>query len=267
MDDNLEINENEMKLILKKANDIKKQKSKEKMQKLADKKTIMENNLKQSLLKTPIIKKIDAISFLNELEDNSVDLLITDPPYSTDVSDINSFAKEWVELALKKIKQNGRAFICIGAYPKELNAYTNVLLNQNKFILDNPIIWTYKNALGITPKMKYNLNYQVILHLYSKNSSELDNGITNEMFSVMEINAPDGRLGDRYHTWQKPIILAERLIRHSSKGLNENSLIVDCFACTGTFLLAAGQQNYNAIGCDINDDNIAIAKQRGVKYE
>ena len=144
--------------------------------------------------------------------------MITDPPYSTDIADIDGFARSWVELALSKVKTSGRAFICIGAYPKELNAYLSILLNQDAFIVDNPLIWAYKNTLGVTPKMKYNLNYQVILHLYSQQSAPLDTSITTEMWSVQEINAPDGRQGDRYHTWQKPDKLAMQLIRALHKG-------------------------------------------------
>lgn len=250
--------------ILKKARELQKSKKEEKQKKLLEMKLKKENNLKSEIKQQPFIEKKDAVSFLNTFEDNSIDLLITDPPYSTDVENIEEFSKQWLEVALNKIKPNGRGYICIGGYPKELNAYFNVLLKQNKFIVDNPLIWTYKNTLGQTPKMKYNLNYQVVLHLYSKDSPELNKGITNEMFSVMEINAPDGRQGDRYHTWQKPIELGERLIRHSDYGLDENSIIVDCFACTGTFLLAAGKQGYKSYGCDINDENIDIAVQRGV---
>jgi DNA modification methylase len=208
----------------------------------------------------PTVYHLDCNIFLNTLDDDSIDLLITDPPYSTDIKDINEFANSWVNLALSKVKTNGRAYICIGGYPKEINAYLNILLKQNKFIVDNPLIWSYKNTLGITPKMKYNLNYQVILHLYSETSKELDTSITSEMWNVMEINAPDGRLGNRYHTWQKPDELALRLIKHSTK---ENDLIIDCFACTGTFLLMGSKLNRNCKGCDIDINNLQIAKERG----
>ena len=202
----------------------------------------------------------DAVTYLNSFEDNSIDLLITDPPYATDVEDIYSFTKEWIEVALKKVKKGGRAYICSGAYPNEIQAFLSVLISQDKFIVDNPLIWTYRNTLGVTPKMKYNLNYQLVWHLYSNESAELDTSITNEMFSVQDINAPDGRIGNRLHTWQKPDELANRLIRHGSK---EGDLVVDCFACTGTFLIAAAKFNRIAKGCDISKDNLTIAKQRG----
>ena len=238
---------------------------KDKQEKLEIKK---QNNLliqkKEVEKNRPVIYLQDCKNFLNAIENNSIDLLITDPPYSTDVDDIVSFAESWVNLALSKVKKDGRAFICIGAYPKELNAYLNILLKQDKFIIDNPLIWTYRNTLGITPKMKYNLNYQIILHLYSEKSKELDTSITNEMFSVQDINAPDGRLANRYHTWQKPDELANRLIRHTT---NENDKIIDCFACTGTFLIAASKLNRFSTGCDNNIENIRIAEQRGCKYE
>ncbi|MCP4665218.1 MAG: hypothetical protein GY849_02540 [Deltaproteobacteria bacterium] len=239
-----------------------KQRKKEEKQKLLQKKK--EQNLiiqsKEIENKKPNIYHKDCNDYLNTIDDNSVDLLFTDPPYSTDVENIKEFAESWVDLALSKVKKTGRAFICIGAYPEELNAYLNILLKQDKFILDNPLIWTYRNTLGVTPKMKYNLNYQIVLHLYSENSRELDTSITNEMFSVQDINAPDGRQANRYHTWQKPDELAMRLINHTTI---ENEKIIDCFACTGTFVLMGAKMNRIASGCDLSKENLEIAKQRG----
>ena len=51
------------------------------------------------------------------------DLLLTDPPYSTDVADICTFAHDWLPAALAKVKPTGRAYVCVGAYPDELAAY------------------------------------------------------------------------------------------------------------------------------------------------
>lgn len=212
----------------------------------------------------PTIYLADAIEFLEGLEDNSFDLLLTDPPYSTDVDDIETFVNEWLPLALAKVKPTGRAYICIGAYPAELLAYLCALQQQRKFTVDAPLIWTYRNTLGVTPRMKYNLNYQVVLHLYSPRSRPLDNSITNEMFSVQDINAPDGRLGDRYHAWQKPDELARRLIKHSTQ-IGES--ILDPFACTGTFPLMAARMGRWAEACDNNADNLRIAQGRGCNVE
>lgn len=227
---------------------------------LAAKKAEYIESAKAEIEVKPEIKHTDCISFLNEFEDNSIDLILTDPPYSTDIDNISEFTKEWLTVAIEKTKPNGRLLICSGAYPIEVKAFLDVLLSQDKFIVDNPLVWTYRNTLGVTPKMKYNLNYQFIWHLYTNKSRELDTSITNEMFSVMDINAPDGRLGNRLHTWQKPDELALRLVRHTTK---EGDLIIDPFCCTGTFLLAANRLKRVSKGCDIDIDNLKIAEQRG----
>lgn len=65
----------------------------------------------------PTIYLADALDFIAGFEDDTFDLLLTDPPYSTDVEDIEAFAAERLPLALAKVKPTGRAYICIGAYP------------------------------------------------------------------------------------------------------------------------------------------------------
>lgn len=219
------------------------------------KKEILRGEIKEK----PVIHQMECLEFLDTIEDESVDLLLTDPPYSTDVKDITEFAMSWTLKALRKVKKTGRAFICIGAYPIEVNTYLNILL-ETDYIVDAPLIWTYRNTLGVTPKMKYNLNYQMILHVYTGQSRQLDTSITNEMFSVQDITAPDGRHGTRLHAWQKPDELALRLIRHTTQ---EGEMILDCFACTGTFPLMSAKMKRRSKSCDISVENLAIAEERG----
>ena len=219
-------------------------------------------NERQAVKENPaLIYNENCIDFLKRFENKSVDLLFTDPPYSTDIENIKDFLNTWLLQALNKVKDTGRAFICIGAYPVELHCYLDILLKTD-WIIDNPLIWTYRNTLGVTPKMKYNLNYQVILHLYKDTSRLLDNRITNEMFSVQDINAPDGRIGDRFHTWQKPSELAKRLINHSTQ---HNDIIIDPFTCTGTFILNGAKLGRRCYGSDIDINAINIAYGRGCK--
>jgi len=200
----------------------------------------------------PTIEFCDCIEWLNRQE--TADLLITDPPYSTDVEDINAFAAEWLPLALAKVKSTGRAYVCVGAYPEELAAYLKVAMPTQI------LVWTYRNTLGPSPSHGYKLNWQAILYYQMPDAPPLDCPIMLEQFSVQDINAPDGRLGDRYHAWQKPMQLAERLIRHSTK---DGDSVIDPFACTGTFLLAASSLGRLAKGCEIDDSNLGIAINRG----
>ena len=187
------------------------------------------------------------------------DLLLTDPPYSTDVDNIEEFVNSWLYNALSNVKSTGFAYIFIGAYPNEVRAYLNAKIPEH-IELCQQLIWTYKNTLGNNPKDRYKQNYQVCLFYRGVDAPELDCPLTNEQWAVQEINAPDGRQGDRYHAWQKPIEIAERFIRHSTK---KDMTIYDPFACTGTFLLAAAKLGRKAYGYEINEDNAKIAIERG----
>ncbi|NBW18034.1 MAG: hypothetical protein EBR82_59680 [Caulobacteraceae bacterium] len=211
----------------------------------------------------PTVHLMDCREYLNDIADSSIDLILTDPPYLTEFqnADFDGFISSWLGILLAKLKPEGRAYICTGAYPDEMLAYLTAF-KQTGFIVDAPLVWTYRNTLGQTPRTRYNLNYQLIWHLYRDSSRELDTSVTNEMFSVQDINAPDGRQGNRYHTWQKPDELANRLIRHASR---PGDTVLDIFACTGTFLLAASRLGRVGIGCELDQDNIEIAKQRGCK--
>ena len=204
----------------------------------------------------PILRICDSIGYKPT---EKYDLLLTDPPYSTDVEDIDEFVDKWLYNALDGVKDTGFAFVFIGAYPKELKAYLNAKTPEH-IELCQQLIWTYKNTLGNNPKDRYKQNYQSCLFYRGKNAPALDCPLTSEQWAVQEINAPDGRQGDRYHAWQKPIEIAERFIRHSTK---QGDTIFDPFACTGTFLLAGAKLGRKAYGFEINPDNAKIAFERG----
>lgn len=192
---------------------------------------------------------------------NKCDLLLTDPPYSTDVDDIDAFVDSWLYKALEGVKDTGFAYIFIGAYPDEMRAYLAAKTPPH-IKLEQVLVWTYKNTLGQNPKDRYKQNWQACLFYRGINAPALDCPLTNEQWAVQEINAPDGRQGDRYHAWQKPMEIAERFIRHSTK---PGAVVFDPFACTGTFLLAAAKLGRKGIGFEINPDNAKIAFERGCK--
>jgi DNA modification methylase len=242
-------------------NKVKEKNKQEQIKKAKDKIT---EQTKQSIEDNrPLVVQMDCQEFISKMP-YKYDLLITDPPYSTDVDDIELFIDKWLYKALDGLKDTGRAYIFIGAYPKEVQAYLNAKIPEH-MKLEQILVWTYKNTLGNNPKDRYKLNYQNCLYYKGVNAPDLDCPITNEQWAVQEINAPDGRLGDRYHAWQKPLEIAERFIRHSTK---EGDIVVDPFVCTGTFVIAANKLKRQSAGCDINIHNLEIAVERGCKlYE
>ena len=206
------------------------------------------------------IYKKDAFDFLAECN-REFDLLITDPPYMTDLDDVGIFAIKWLPLALSKIKPTGRAYIFTGAYPFEIHSYLTVLLQQTAFTLDNILVWTYRNTMGPSPKMGYKLNWQAIFYLYGPEADPLDCPRLIEQFTVQDFNQPFSGKDTRYSQWQKPIELAEILIRHST---NKGDFIIDPFAGTGTFVIQSILMGRKAIGCEIDDEMIKACKKRGL---
>lgn len=201
--------------------------------------------------------------FLPGIADGSVDLLLTDPPYMTDVDNIESFCK-WVTLALPKVKPTGRAYIWTGAYADELAAYLNVLrpwCARTGWEIGNVLVWTYRNTMGPSPGRVYKQNWQACFYLVGPDAGPLDCDLLIEKFTVFDIAAPmDGRL----HTWQKPDELGEMIVRHASK---TGDVVLDCFAGTGTFLSAAIRQGRNAVGCDADAKMVDLCVRRGLRRE
>ena len=215
------------------------------------------------------LRACTAVDLLSSLPPQSVDLLLTDPPYSTDVEDIAAFAEEWFPWVFSVLKLTGRAYVCIGAYPNELLAYLTIMDRCLEALAEDAVglwhsqvlVWTYRNTLGPAPSHDYKLNWQAVLSIRGPEAPELDCPEMVEQFSVQDINAPDGRQGDSYHAWQKPDELAERFIRHGSK---PGDLVVDCFAGTSTFLLAAARLGRRALGTEPDPAMRVIAGERGV---
>ena len=205
----------------------------------------------------PIVSLESYESFLSKIAPKSVDMLFTDPPFSTEYATPELFAefvKSWLPIALSKVKDTGRAYIFIGGYPQELHTYLSVAMPEQV------LIWEYKNTFALNPKKTYKQNYQACLYYQGSQAPDLNCTMAFEQWAVQEINAPDGRIGDRYHTWQKPLDLAERFVRHATE---IGSTVIDPFCCTGTFLLAASKFGRKASGCDIDPEALKIAIERG----
>jgi ParB/RepB/Spo0J family partition protein len=207
------------------------------------------------------IKHADALAFLNTVPDKSVDLLLTDPLYSTDQEVSEETMQGWLYASLNKLKDSGQAYIFTGAYAWELFTYLNLLKKvENQFGEPQILVWTYKNTIGPSSQERYQQNWQAIIYLRGPNASKIQEKELIKKFAVQEFNAPDGRLGIRFHCWEKPIELAKQLIQHSTK---EGDLVIDPFAGTGTFLLAAAELDRKNLGCEIDSEMVEIAKSRG----
>jgi len=206
----------------------------------------------------PTVQQAHAAELLSTVDD--ADLLLTDPPYITDVDDIGEFARSWLPSALNVVNEDGVAFITVGAYADELQTYLNVLEECGVRDRTQVLVWTYRNTLGQTPKDQYKRNWQAILFVQSEPATNIDAPLTSEQWAVQDINAPDGRHDGRHHKWEKPTELVERLIRHTT---DRGDLVVDPFVGTGTTAIVASELEREVIAGDISENMLEIAAERG----
>lgn len=204
-----------------------------------------------------VIRLQDAFAFLQRLPEESADLLLTDPPYSTDVDDVAAFAASWLPLALSRLNPDAHAIVFVGAYPAELHAYLS--LDLGLWRIEQVLVWSYTNTLGPKPRQDYLLTWQAILHIRGEHARPINSPLLTEQLSVHQ-HAHPARSAARLHRWQKPLALAEMFVRHLT---SEGQLVVDPFAGSGTSLVAAASLGRRAIGCDIDPRAVGIALDRG----
>ncbi|HMG44580.1 MAG TPA: DNA methyltransferase [Acidimicrobiales bacterium] len=207
-----------------------------------------------------VVWYLDAVEWLKDQPEGGADLLLTDPPYSTDVDDIDSFAAWWLPVALSRLKPDGRAYVCIGAYPPELRAYLNVLSGED-WHFENVLVWTWRNTIG-PDGHGYSPNWQAVLHIVGPDTPPPTFDGLVDRFSVLDISAPDGRHDGRLDPWQKPDDLADKLITHAGAS---GGVLLDPFAGTGTFIDAGYRAGMEALGADIDEGRLALCAARGIE--
>ena len=211
---------------------------------------------RESLVEQPIVIQGDCLSILERV--SPIDLLLTDPPYFTD----GDFTAQ-VSACLARTKPTGQAYVFASADPAEVAAYLG--MNAHDMKLEQILVWNYNNTGQRQPNNRYISNYQLIFYYRGPKAAGLNKPSDGTyQYACQAVNAPDARIGDRFHEWQKPLELIERLVRNSSK---PGDFIFDPFAGSGTTILAAAKLGRRVIGCDNNPAAIKICLERGCVHE
>jgi len=229
----------------------------------------------------------NCLEVMKTIEDNSIDAIITDPPYGTTACKWDSvidFELMWEQLN-RIIKPNG-AIVLFGSEPfssalrmSNIKSYRYDLiwrksqlagfLNANRMPLkkhENMSVF-YKKLPTYNPqktigkpydKTKYNgqtLNENVIGKYTSKRDK--NNG-DRYPTSVLDFSQDWSRQQQKHPT-QKPIALMEYLIKTYT---NENETVLDFTMGSGSTGVAAKQTNRNFIGIEQEEKYFNIAQER-----
>lgn len=231
----------------------------------------------------------DALKFTSTLKDESIDLVIFDPPWGIDADIIatsrglsgdkmdyddseygsRKFCRELLPELFRVMKDGSHMYMFIGT--QFISYWTNILLNRReivqpdwtikyetleenrKWIFDVrivPLIWI-KEGGGYTDfDYKHMPRYEAVLFCV-KGVRRLNYAISD----VFDYKRPPST--ERIHPQQKSIELIKEFIKVSS---HEEALVYDpCFG-SGTTIVAAITNNRRAIGCEQSKESFLRAK-------
>ena len=225
------------------------------------------------------IKCSDMLLELRQLSDNSIDCLVTDPPYKIvsggctkplggvlgsvtsgilnrninnvktgSLFDYNSLSfAEWMPEVYRVLKPKSHAYIFISG--RRLNELTNEALKTG-FIWQNLLVWKKQN---VTPNKWYMNQCEFILMLRKGGAKNI-----NDMGSTtcLEFN---NILRKKTHPTEKPVDLLKHLILNSTK---ENETVLDPFMGTGNTGIACIDTNRNFIGFEIDTKFFKFAENK-----
>jgi len=198
------------------------------------------------------IVKEDCFNWLNSIEENSVDLLLTDTPYGMGFqsghrkekhikiqNDNNlDWLPNWLLQIKKVLKEDAHCYIFCS------NHFIDVFVSEIKKVLPykNILIWE-KNNTGMGDLYgDYAPKYEMIIFC-SNGNKKLNYGRDSNIIKAK-------RTQNELHPTEKPVNIMEYFIEKSTK---ENDLVMDCFLGSGTTAIAAHNTKRKFIGCEIEE--------------
>ncbi|MFV0552987.1 MAG: DNA-methyltransferase [Anaerorhabdus sp.] len=218
----------------------------------------------------------DAFNELINIEDNSIDLILTDPPYNISKYTtenvyigerrLNTKIAEWdyiefnpqklVKIFKRILKPNGNIFI-FTSY-NMLGMWHNFF--DKEFDTFQFMVWHKTNPVPCIYKKTFVNSCELIICLWNKghkwnfqSQEEMHNFIETPICSYPE------RLIAPKHPTQKPISVLKHIINIAS---NKGDVVLDPFMGVGSTGVAAIEVSRNFIGIEIDNTYFQAAKSR-----
>jgi len=223
----------------------------------------------------------DSLKLMKEIPENSIDLIVTDPPFAIDfkaqrnnyhrtqsrvLEGYNEIPKEkyydftlsWIKEAYRILKNTGAMYVFSG--------WTNLrdilnALEETKFIMINHLIWKYQ--FGVFTKRKFVTSHYHILFVVKDKKRYKFNKIEHYPEDVLIINR-EYWTGKIKTPTKLPMELVKKLILFSS---DEGDIIFDPFLGSGTVPVCAKMLGRHYLGFEIVKDYYEFAINRISKVQ
>lgn len=233
---------------------------------------------------SPILYKGDCLEIMKDLEDSSVDCIITDPPYNlgnfmlgrnTNMVKMreNSFAYAgWDNMKYEDWVMQMDAFLseCHRVLKKRgtLILFMSIIKVESIIKLAEKNIFYYKTT-GIwhkTNPMPRNMNLQFVnsiecwMYFINEGTSGTFNNNGKVIHDFLE-SAVSPLSEKKYgkHPTQKPISVIKQLVEYTT---NEGDMVLDPFMGSGSTCVACSMLGRQSIGIEINEQYYNIARAR-----
>ena len=213
----------------------------------------------------------DCLITMSRMEDNSVDLILTDPPYGM------SYERHIQDKKHKKIDNDDNLdwlpnFMCELKRVSNKNSHIYMFCSwhnidifkqefSKNFHLKNVLIWN-KGGGGMGDlRTDFGGVYEMILFGTKLCDIENQRGLNGSR----DTNIINGRKsGNEFHPTQKPTDLIEYLLRKSMK---DGDIVYDPFMGSGTTAIACKSLGLDYIGSELDEDYYKIIQKRLSKVQ
>lgn len=223
----------------------------------------------------------DCLEYIKSIPDNSVDLVLTDPPYfigfdggkgwdSQWGSEIEylEWCDEWTEECVRVLKPE-RMLVVFGTLKTETFLLYKLRTTDHNPVLtpQNEIVWSYnwggrgKNNFArkheyawCWSKGKQFLFNADDVRVERKVSKNLRTGKAYEKGTIPTCvweknNHTTSKEYVNWHPTQKPLMILERIIKAYT---NPGDTVLDIFSGSGSTMIAAAQSDRNFLGCELD---------------
>lgn len=217
----------------------------------------------------------DCIKLMKKIESNSIDLVVTDPPYKTTKrggtgntggmckkkefrsgnggfthNDVKS--TDYIPELYRILKENSHCYIMTNHInlQETLNTAT-----ECGFHFIKSLIWDKGNKIM---GQCYMSQFEYILFFRKGKHKKINNCGTSDIISIPNKKTKD-KNGNNLHDVEKPVRLMEVLIENSS---NEEDSVLDPFMGIGSTGIACMNLNRKFIGIELDENYFNIAKNR-----
>jgi DNA modification methylase len=228
------------------------------------------------------LKNMDAFELLKSLEDKSIDLIITDPPYWHKKSPGKPYSQR-KSYKTESPFANSALFKADGMMMQTMSDFTDIEVSRllpefkrvmkimNAYIFCNDTLvpyyamWAEQNnllfsiliwekPLSIINKNRFSQNVEYIVRIYDYGTA-LNRREENYLYNkVKRYHIPN-----KIHPTQKPIDLIREFLLVSSK---QQDLVLDPFMGSGTTAIACLQEGRRYLGSEISLEFYELAQQR-----